>query len=67
MNWKILVGLAVIAGGLFAYGLIYHHATILTYTHSQELTREVLYESLELGKDFLITNQNEDGRRWDPS
>ena len=38
-----------------------HHATVLTYIHSSELTRDLLDESLQLGKRFLLANQKEDG------
>lgn len=60
-NWKILSGGILILIGIITYVAIRHHATLLTYVHSQELSEEVLDQSLTLCKQFLLANQKENG------
>ncbi len=60
-NWKILSGGILILLGTISYVAVRYHTSLLTYVHSPALTEEVLDQSLELCKQFLISNQKENG------
>lgn len=60
-NWKIITAIILVVITGLTYLLLDQHATLLAYTHSKELTRKVLDNSLELGKQFLLINQKADG------
>ena len=60
-NWKLLIGSSLVVIAILTYLFLEHHATILTYVHSPELTTEILDESLRLGQEFLLKNQKDNG------